>query len=52
MPTASVRRYEDLPREAMDYVERIQELIGCPVDIISTGPHRDETVMVRSMIRV
>ena len=51
-PTASVRRYEDLPREAMDYVERIQELIGCPVDIISTGPHRDETVMVRSMMRV
>ena len=51
-PTASVRRYEDLPQKARDYVERIQELIGCPVDIISTGPHRDETVMVRSMIRV
>ena len=51
-PTASVRRYEDLPRQAQDYVERIQALIGCPVDIISTGPHRDETVMVRSMMRV
>ena len=51
-PTASVRQYEDLPRKARNYVERIQELIGCPVDIISTGPHRDETVIVRSMMRV
>ena len=51
-PTASVRRYEDLPKEARDYVERIQELIGCPIDVISTGPHRDETVMVRQMMHV
>jgi adenylosuccinate synthase len=51
-PTASVRRYEDLPRAARDYVERIQELIGCPIDVISTGPHRDETVMVRQMMHV
>ena len=51
-PTASVRCYEDLPRAARDYVERIQELIGCPIDVISTGPHRDETVMVRQMIHV
>ncbi len=51
-PTASVRRYEDLPREARNYVERIQELIGCPVDLISTGPHRNETVTVRPMMRV
>ena len=51
-PTASVRRYEDLPREARDYVERIQELIGCPIDVISTGPHRDETVMVRQLMHV
>ena len=51
-PTASVRHYEDLPRAARDYVERIQELIGCPIDVISTGPHRDETVMVRQMMHV
>ena len=51
-PTASVRCYEDLPRAARDYVERIQELIGCPIDVISTGPHRDETVMVRQMMHV
>ena len=51
-PTASVRRYEDLPGGARDYVERIQELIGCPIDVISTGPHRDETVMVRQLMHV
>ena len=49
-PTASVRQWEDLPQEARDYVERIQELIGCPISVISTGPHRDETVMVRPML--
>ena len=49
-PTASVRRYEDLPEAARNYVRRIEELIGCPIDVISTGPHRDETVMVRPMI--
>ena len=51
-PTASVRRFEDLPQAARDYVERIQDLIGCPVDVISTGPHRDETVLVRPMMKV
>ena len=51
-PTASVRKYEDLPKEARNYVERLQELIGCPVDVISTGPHRDETVMVRPMMKL
>ena len=49
-PTASVRQWDDLPQEARDYVERIQELIGCPISVISTGPHRDETVMVRPML--
>ncbi len=51
-PTASVQSYEDLPQAARNYVERIQELIGCPIDVISTGPHRDETVMVRAMMEV
>jgi len=49
-PTASVRRLEDLPAEARAYVDRIQELIDCPIDVISTGPHRDETILVRALI--
>ena len=49
-PTAGVRRLEDLPTNARAYVDRIQELIGCPIDVISTGPHRDETILVRPLI--
>ena len=50
-PTASVRNLDGLPSQARAYVDRIQELIGCPIDIISTGPHRDETILVRSLIQ-
>ena len=50
-PTASVRNLGDLPLQARAYVDRIQELIGCPIDIISTGPHRDETILVRALIQ-
>ena len=49
-PTASVTQLEELPKQARSYVNRIQELIDCPIDIISTGPHRHETVAVRPVI--
>ena len=49
-PTAGVRRLEDLPANARAYVDRVQDLIGCPIDVISTGPHRDETILVRPLI--
>jgi adenylosuccinate synthase len=50
MPTAGVTRLEDLPKNARAYVDRIQELVGHPIDIISTGPHRDETIVVRPVL--
>ncbi|MDE5832870.1 MAG: adenylosuccinate synthase [Desulfovibrio sp.] len=37
-------KYEDLPEEAKNYIARIEELAGVPVDWISTGPKRDETI--------
>ena len=49
-PTASVSRLEDLPSEARSYIDKIQELIACPIDIISTGPHREETIMSSSVL--
>ena len=49
-PTFGVSRYDDLPKRAQTYVECLEELINCPVDIISTGPHRDQTIMKRSVI--
>jgi len=45
--TVGVTRYDDLPREARRYLERIEELVGVPVDIISTGPERNETIVRR-----
>ena len=46
-PTAGVTRLADLPSEAIAYVTRLQELVGVPIDMISTGPHRHQTTVVR-----
>lgn len=50
-PTAGATRFEDLPREARAYVHRLEELVGVPVDVISTGPNRHETIVVRDVLR-
>ena len=50
--TRKLRKLEDLPRGARAYVDRLEELVGVPVDIISTGPHRDQTIMVKSVVQV
>jgi adenylosuccinate synthase len=49
-PTAGLSDISKLPVTARAYVDRLQELIGCPIDIISTGPHRDETITLNSLI--
>jgi adenylosuccinate synthase len=46
-PTAGITRYEELPENARRYLERISQLAGCPVDVISTGSKRDQTIMLR-----
>jgi adenylosuccinate synthase len=38
------RRYEDLPEAARRYVDRVEALAGVPVELISIGPGRDETI--------
>ena len=45
--TVGITNYDDLPENAKIYIKRIEELIGCPVDIISTGPDREETIVLR-----
>ena len=47
--TAGVTKMEDLPPGARAYVDRLEELIGRPFDIISTGPYRHETILVRDI---
>lgn len=45
--TVGITDYEALPENAKKYIKRIEALIGCPVDIISTGPDRAETIILR-----
>ena len=45
--TLGARSLQALPRAARDYIERLQEVVGAPIDIISTGPDREETIVLR-----
>jgi adenylosuccinate synthase len=45
--TSGARSWADLPARAIKYVRRIEELIRCPVALVSTSPERDDTILVR-----
>ena len=40
-----ITKYQDLPKNTLDYLGRIEELAEIPLDIISTGPDRDQTII-------
>ena len=40
-----VRKFEDLPKAAQDYVKRLEELVGCKIKYISVGPERDACIV-------
>jgi adenylosuccinate synthase len=43
-PTSGMREFKQLPEAARRYVDRLAELSGCPIGIVSTGPDRDHTI--------
>lgn len=45
--TVGVRSFEELPQAAQNYLERIAELAGAPIDLVSTGPDRQDTIVLR-----
>jgi adenylosuccinate synthase len=45
--TVGVTQFDELPKNALDYLARIEELVGVPLDIISTGPDREQTIIRR-----
>lgn len=45
--TLGARTLEDLPQAARNYIAKIEEVVGAPIDIISTGPDRNETIVLR-----
>jgi len=49
-PINHIREYEQLPLEAQQYVTRLQELTSCPINLISVGPEREQTIMVSSIL--
>lgn len=47
--THGVTRWQDLPTNAQLYLQRIEALVGVPIDIISTGPGREQTIVLRDI---
>ena len=45
--TAGARSWAELPAAAIKYIRRIEELINCPVALVSTSPERNDTILVR-----
>jgi adenylosuccinate synthase len=45
--TQGARSFADLPASAVKYVKRLEELVQCPVALLSTSPARDDTIMVK-----
>jgi adenylosuccinate synthase len=47
---SDTRRYKQLPAQARRYISRFEELLSCPVSIISVGANRDQSIMVKQII--
>ena len=45
--TAGARSLDDLPPAARAYISKVEEVVGAPIDIISTGPDRSETIVLK-----
>lgn len=46
--TAGARSWAELPAQAIKYVRRIEELVGCPVALLSTSPDREDTILMHN----
>lgn len=47
-PTARARSWAELPAQAIKYVRRVEELVGCPVALLSTSPEREDTILMKN----
>jgi adenylosuccinate synthase len=50
VPTSDIRQFEQLPHEAQQYINRVEELLSCPADIISVGSAREQTIIRRDIM--
>ena len=49
--TAGARSWADLPAEAVKYVRRVEELIECPIALLSTSPEREDVILMQDPFR-
>lgn len=49
--TVGITDFGELPSEAKDYIARIEEIVATPIDIISTGPGREQTIICRDPLQ-
>ena len=45
--TVGIKDFDQLPQQAIDYLRRLEEFCEVPIDIVSTGPERTETIVLR-----
>jgi len=48
--TSHIRKHEQLPLQARQYISRLEELISCPVNLICVGPERGQTIEVKPIL--
>jgi adenylosuccinate synthase len=46
--TAGARSWAELPAQAIKYVRHVEELVGCPVALLSTSPEREDTILMQN----
>ncbi|MGH6624747.1 MAG: adenylosuccinate synthetase, partial [Burkholderiaceae bacterium] len=49
--TFGIQKWDALPANARRYLERLAEVLGVPIDLVSTGPDREQTIVVRHPFR-
>lgn len=50
--TLGITQFDDLPENAQSYIKKVESLAGVPIDIISTGPDRNETIIQRDIFEL
>jgi adenylosuccinate synthase len=49
-PISDIRHHKQLPSQARHYIARLEELLSCPISIISVGAKREQTIMVKQIL--
>ena len=44
---SSVRSLSDLPANALSFIQEMSRIVGCPIDIVSVGPDREQTIVAQ-----